>query len=184
MPLIAKDNKLPKENPHLGLHDAVLVFVKDIGTHIKKTTWGNKAQHEVIFCWEIEQLMAEGENAGKPFMISRRYNFTLYKSNLSKMLESWFAKEISDEKREQGIDLELLIGKRSTLNLKESANGKYINIDAVLPPRPDNKVIIYRKEIPNWLLMLIETSTEKTGANGGDDQQISADCPPPDDLPF
>jgi hypothetical protein len=187
MALIVKDRKILKEKPHLGLHPGILVFVVDVGTHIVKTQWGDKAEHLVVFCWEIEQLMQEGENAGLPFMVSSRYNFSLYNSHLSKMLESWFAKKISKEKREAGIDLEGLIGRKATLNLIESASGEYINIGSVLPPGKDNVLIPYRKEQPNWLLVLKETSVEKSkeyeaaGRSGG---ESSDQEPPQDDLPF
>jgi len=185
MALLVKGSKIPREKPHLGLHDAVLTFVADIGTHIKHTNWGDKAQHQVVFCWEIDQQMTEGENAGTPFMVSNRYAFSLYNnSHLCRALESWFAKKISNEKKEAGIDLEGLIGRRATLNLIESANGEYINIGTVLPPKPDNKLKPERKKIPDWLLVLMETSSEKAqeGSNFGEDS-IPPE-PPMDDLPF
>jgi hypothetical protein len=186
MPLIAKSLKIVQEKAHLGLHDAILAFVVDIGTHINHTKWGDKAQHQIVFGWEIDQLMTEGEYVGLPILIPERYTFSLYKNSiLSQMLESWFAKKISPEKREQGIDLEALIGRRSTLNLVESADGRYINIASVNPAGKDNKLAVMRKEIPNWLIKLQETSIEKSKeGNASEDQSMEDNFAPQDDLPF
>ena len=104
MALLAKDEGANFEKPDTGMHDAVLVFVADVGTHIKKTQWGDKAVHQVVFCWEIDQKLTTGEYAGKPFMQSKRYTFTLFeKGNLSKDLESWFSKKISERNKENWL---------------------------------------------------------------------------------
>ena len=159
--MIVKDSGLPHEKPHTGLHDAILVFVQDVGTHIVKTQWGDKAQRKIVFCWEIDELLKEGEYAGKPFLLSKRYTFTLFeKGSLSKDLESWFSKKISDETRKTGFDLETLIGRKSTLNLIESEDGKYINIGAVLPAGKDNTMVPVCRDVPKWIDKLRQNSLE------------------------
>lgn len=191
MPLLAKDEGANFEKPHTGMHDAVLVFVTDIGTHVEKTKWGDKAMHKVVFCWEIEQLISEGEYAGKPFMKSKQYTFTLFeKGNLSKDLESWFAKKISDETRKNGFDLETLVGRRCSLNLVESADGKYINIGAVLPPAKDNNLVAVCKERPKWIDKLIQTSVENNKDHSFSDgsplppEEFNQETQGNDGLPF
>lgn len=191
MPLMAKDEGANFEKPDTGMHDAVLVFVADVGTHIKKTQWGDKAVHQVVFCWEIDQKLTTGEYAGKPFMQSKRYTFTLFeKGNLSKDLESWFSKKISDETRKTGFDLETLIGRKCTLNLIESEDGKYINIGGVLPASKMNELVPVCNVRPKWIDKLIDTSLEKqkqggTFSNGEPvpDDGFNQDAPQ-DNLPF
>ena len=152
MPLLAKNESKGFEKPTPGMHDAICVFVEDIGTHTVKTQWGDKKQHKIVICWEIDELIKSGEYTNRPFMLSRRYTFTLFeKGNLSKTLESWFAKKISDEVRKTGFDLEKLIGKRCTLNLIESDDGQYVNVENVLPPNVANKLTPVCTVVPEWI---------------------------------
>jgi hypothetical protein len=174
--LLAKDEGAIREKPSTGMHDAVLVFVANVGTHVEKTQWGDKAQHKVVFCWEIDEKLKDGEYAGKPFMVSKRYTFTLFeKGNLSKDLESWGARKISDETRKNGIDLEAFIGKKCTLNLVESADGKYINIGAVLPASKDNSLIPVCKDTPKWIDKLRQTSLEMQKQQTENGEPLSQD---------
>ena len=159
MALIVQDSGTgPKERPLPGMVDAVCVFVVDVGLHETIGQYGTKLQHKIIICWEIDQLLQEGEYKGKPFMVSSRYTFTLFeKGNLSKMLEGWFSKKISDETRKKGFDLETLIGRRCTINLVESEDGKYINVGAVLPANKNNVMIPVCTEKPAWIQKVIDS---------------------------
>jgi hypothetical protein len=185
MALIAKNDAPNFEKPAPGMHDAICVFVVDIGTHIYQTQWGEKEQHKIVFCWEIEEKIQNGEYAGKPFMMSQRYTFTLFaKGNLSKMLESWFAKKISDEVRKNGFDLEKLIGRRCTLNLIESDDGRYVNVAQVLPPNSANKLIQACTILPIWINKLIDTSIEKQKEFDQTPQGDMNVTPNEENLPF
>jgi hypothetical protein len=156
--LISDSGGGPHEKPVPGMVDAVCVFVVDIGNHLTKSQYGDKIQHKIVICWEIDQLLQEVEYKGKPFMVSSRYTFTLFeKGNLSKMLESWFSKKIPDETRKKGIDLETLIGKKCTLNLIESDDGKYINVGAVLPASKTNVLVQVCTTLPVWIQKLIDS---------------------------
>lgn len=152
MPLIVHDNETPREKPMLGMHDAICVFVEDIGTHIMKTQWGDKAQHKVVIMWELDENMKNGDYAGKLFLQSKQYTFTLFeKGNLAHDLESWFSKKISDETRKNGFDLQTLIGRKCQLNLIESEDGKYVNVGSVLPPSKENNLVQVCKVCPEWV---------------------------------
>ena len=184
MALLAKDEGTgPREKPTPGLVDAVCVFVVDIGRHKTTGQFGDKIQHKIVICWEIDEKLHEGEYAGKPFMVSSRYTFTLFeKGNLSKMLEGWFSKRIPDETRKTGFDLETLIGKRCTLNLVESEDGKYVNVGAVLPSNKNNTLTPLCTEKPTWIQKLIDTQIRDTPAT----QQIEEEPPQhtDEDMPF
>ena len=86
MAILAQDNgSEQREKPAPGMVDAVCVFVVDIGNHLIKSSFGDKIQHRVIFCWEVEEKIQHGEYAGKPFMVSQQFTLSLFeKSNLAK----------------------------------------------------------------------------------------------------
>ena len=150
--ILAKDSGTSqREKPTAGMHDAVCVFVEDVGMQKTTGTYGDKIQHKIIICWELDEKLKDGKFAGQPFMVSSRYTLTLFeKGNLCKILESWFAKKLSDEQRENGIDLEKLIGKKCTLNLIESAQG-YINVGSVLPANAHNTLTPVCTSVPEWI---------------------------------
>ena len=155
MAIVAKDSGTSqREKPTAGMHDAVCVFVEDVGMQRTTGQYGEKIQHKIVICWEIDEKLKDGKYAGQPFMVSNRYTLTLFeKGNLCKVLEAWFSKKLTDEQRENGIDLEKLIGKTCTLNLIESAQG-YINVGGVAPAHPSNKLTPVCTVVPEWIVKL------------------------------
>ncbi len=189
MSLIVKNQSVDREKPTLGMHDAICCFVEDIGTHIMKTQFGNKAQHKIVVLWEIDENMKgtyDSKYAGKPFMVSKQYTFTLFeKGNLSHDLESWFSRKMSDETRKNGFDLHTLIGRKCQLNLIESEDGKYINIGSVLPASKTNVLQAVCTELPAWISKKRSESLEATQAPkqpGSDPSEPLPDEPLPEDY--
>jgi hypothetical protein len=62
--------------------------------------------------------------------------------------------------------------------LIESADGKYLNVDGVLPANSANNLIQACKEQPKWIQKLIDTSLE---LQGGVETNDSETPPPPND---
>jgi len=187
MSLFAKSEKGPMERPPVGMNAAVCAFVQDVGTQEIEFNGEKKEQHKVLFCFELAAKMQHGDYAGKPFMLSKRYTLSLHKkAGLSKDLESWFSKAISDDTRKNGFDLETLIGRNCTLNLMESENGEYINIANVLPPTSGvPKLEVVNKVPPKWIDELRAKSLEARGvptAKQLAQQTASPDSPPPSDA--
>ena len=175
MSLLVKEDVMNRLLPTPGMVDAICVFVTDIGKHMTKGQYA-KTRHQIVICWEIEEKIPTGEYSGKPFMVSQHYTFTLWeKGNLSKMLESWFSKKIPEETRKTGFDLDTLVGKKCTLNLILSEDEKYINVGAVLPARPENKMAIVCTILPQWIQKKIDTQIK--------DEDISQENNN-EDLPF
>jgi len=172
MSLIVKNETTEREKPELGLHDAVCCFVEDVGSHVVKTQYGDKLKHQIVIVWELEQKMEgkyDSKFAGQPFMISKTYTFTLFeKGNLSKDLQSWFSKAISEETRKTGFDLHTLIGRKCQLNLIESEGGQYINIGSVLPASKTNSLSIVAKQAPAWITKKRAVSIEASQQPGSD----------------
>jgi len=188
MSLIVKNEGVKREKPMLGMHNAICCFVEDIGTQMMKTIYGNKLQHKVVIVWEIDENMKEGKYAGKPFMVSKIYTFTLFqKGNLSKDLESWFSKKMSDKTRNEGFDLKTLIGRKCQINLIESDDGEYINIGSVLPANSSNQLFQVCTDCPEWISKKRAQSIEATQQPGSDPSEPPIEepnFPQEDDLPF
>src|SRR5690606_27792591 len=81
------------------------------------------------------ELMQEGEYAGKPFSIHKRYNWSTHeKSNMRKDLESWRGKRFDDSDfGPGGFDVKNLLGVPCTLNIvHETRDGRtYANISSI-----------------------------------------------------
>jgi hypothetical protein len=192
MALIVKNESVEREKPMLGMHDAICCFVEDIGTHITKTQWGDKAQHKLVILWEIDENMKgiyDSKFSGKPFMVSKQYTFTLFeKGNLSHDLESWFSKKISDETRQKGFDLHTLVSRKCQLNLIESDDGKYINIGSVLPASKSNNMVQVCQDLPEWVSkkrgQSLEAQKQPESSGCGEPLPDESQNSPQDDLPF
>jgi hypothetical protein len=63
MALLAKDEGAVFQKPDTGMHDAICVFVVDVGTHVVTGQFGSKAKHQIVVCFEIDQLIKDGEYA-------------------------------------------------------------------------------------------------------------------------
>lgn len=180
-----------------GMYGAVCCNVVDVGVHEQEYNGAKKDVHQVYICFEVDKLMTQGEYAGKPFMVSKRFTLSLHeKADLAKTLEQWFGKTLTPEQRKDGIDLEKCIGKLCTLNLVQTQKGDktYTNISAVLPMLPGAKVLkIVCKDAPKWILEY--KAKAKTEDAWPEDTTptpteevpppTDQDAPPPeDDLPF
>lgn len=115
-----------------GSHIARCIKLLDIGT--QKGEWKGKPTHthKIIIGWELPTaLMTEGENAGKPFVVSKFYTFTISeKSNLRPDLVSWRGREFTTEE-ENEFDMKNILGKPCMLSVTANDKGKSI-VSAVM----------------------------------------------------
>lgn len=147
-PIIASaESDKPRELPDADLHNALCVFVYDLG-HRLDPTWG-KIQHKIIIAWELEQKMSDG----RPFMLSKEYTLSLYeKADLFKHLTGWKGAELSEGEL-KAFDLDSLVGKMCRLEIiHKVVKGKtYANVNTVI--KADKKVpqmVAVAKEPPKW----------------------------------
>ena len=174
MAIPVRDDGKTFERPTSGIHAAVCAFVEDIGIHVNKTY--GKQQAKIVVIWEIDQKIKDGDYAGKPFMVSKRYTKSLNeKAHLTKDLEGWMGHKLTEEKRKEGVDLEKFKGLRCTLNLVE--NGEYINVGAVMPAQENNNLKPVCTECPKWVEKLRAMSVDPNESGAEED-------PPTDGLPF
>lgn len=192
---MAYDNVVAKsegtfEQPSTGMHQAVCVFVHDIGTHVGEYQGKQNVRHQVIVTWELAEKMKTGEYEGKPFNVSKFYTLSLGdKANLRKDLEGWRGKAFTEEEL-QGFDLRKLIGVNCFLNLSETENGK--RKIASVNPLPNNmpKIGVTQLEPSEKFMAFIDKkraeSLEAQQQNGTSHIVVDngSQLPPDDLLPF
>lgn len=135
-----------------GMHVARCYKIVDCGTHMNPT-FGKKQRLAWVY-WELPRtLMKEGDNAGKPFIIGKRYGLSHNeKSMLRSDLESWYGKKFDTKALDNagGFDLEKVVGRPAMLNVIHSEDGKYANVKSVNPmpdgmdcPEPINSPFVF-----------------------------------------
>lgn len=188
MPIIAKDNSDQNyEKIPTGTQHAVCAFVEDIGTHEGNYMGKLITRRQIVVCWELSETMTQGDNAGKPFMISKFYTLSLnQKATLCKDLESWRGKPFTNEER-NGFDVEKLIGVNCLLNIieQEKTDGNtFCKVASISPPLKNmDKLEVVNKKPPEWINELrkrsIEYNEPETRTFDQSEMQYSED-----DLPF
>lgn len=111
----------------------------DMGSH-EQTFQGESTglKRLVMIGFELPtELMTTGDNAGRPFTVSKRYTWSTHeKSNMRKDLESWRGKKFNDSDfGPGGFDVRNLLGVPATLSITHSEkDGKtYTNITGIGP---------------------------------------------------
>lgn len=113
------------EQPPVGAHVARCVKIIDIGTQRGEYQGKATIRRQCIIGWELpNELMTEGDYAGKPFTVSRFYTCSLgEKANLRKDLENWRGKAFTEEEL-NGFDSKNILGKPCMLSLTANDKGK------------------------------------------------------------
>lgn len=109
----------------------------DLGTQVGEYKGKPKEARKVVFQFETEVLMEDGEFAGKPFIVTNKYTASLSdKAIMRKDLESWRGRKFTPQELEQ-FDLKNVLGKACMINVVHSdptADGKvYANISSIMP---------------------------------------------------
>lgn len=109
------------EQPPVGTHVARCVKMIDIGTQRGEYQGKPTARRQVIIGWELpNELMTEGEYAGKPFAVSKFYTQSLgEKANLRKDLTNWRGRQFTEAEL-SGFDAKNILGVTCMLSLTEN----------------------------------------------------------------
>ena len=124
MPIMAQENNSTFEQPTPATHQAVCVFVHDIGLQPGDYQGKPRLSHKIIMAWQLAQKMTTGEYAGQPFLITQFYTLSLSeKAKLRKDLEAWRGKAFTEAEL-KGFDVESVIGANCLLSIIATENGK------------------------------------------------------------
>lgn len=184
----------------IGLHEAILVWIVDLGE--QETPWGWKPQ--VMLTFELCKQLIEIEGEGfKPKVISTKSisPFITNTSNLGKLLWGWFGKL-----PEESLDLRKLAGQHCMINVvhNDGKDGKiYANIGSIAPPTDECKkidqhhdTIIFEmgkdqlpQDLPDWIKAKIMSSRDWLEGGQQNDGPTQSDIIAPpgggvEDLPF
>jgi len=133
--MLPKDSGPDFELTPAGTHIATCYRVIDIGTQQVEWEGKTKRQYKILLSWELtDELMKEGENAGKPFTVHKRYTLSSSsKSSLRQDLEAW--RGVPFRESDFGtFDISILLGKSCMLGIvHETRDGKtYANLSSIL----------------------------------------------------
>jgi hypothetical protein len=113
------------EQPPIGTHVARCVKLIDIGTQQGEYQGKATYKRKVIIGWELpNELMTEGDHAGKPFTVSKFYTASLGETaNLRSDLKNWRGRDFTDQEL-AGFDAKNILGKPCMLSLTMNEKGK------------------------------------------------------------
>ena len=113
------------EQPPVGAHVAICTKVIDIGTQEGEYQGKKNFKRQSIIGWELpNELITEGDYAGKPFTVSRFYTSSLSeKANLRADLVSWRGREFTEQEL-QGFESKNILGKPCMLSIVMSEKGR------------------------------------------------------------
>lgn len=113
------------EQPPIGTHVARCVKIVDIGTQKGEYKGEANIRRQCIIGWELpNELISEGDFAGKPFTVSRFYTCSLSeKANLRKDLANWRGRDFTEQEL-QGFESKNILGKACMLSLTPNDKGK------------------------------------------------------------
>lgn len=113
------------EQPPTGTHVGICVKIIDIGTQKGEYQGQANIRRQCIIGWELpNELMTEGDYAGKPFTVSKFYTASLgEKANLRKDLANWRGRDFTEEEL-KGFESKAILGKACMLSLTPNEKGK------------------------------------------------------------
>lgn len=113
------------EQAPAGTHVARCVRLIDIGTQFGEYQGKPNAMRKVVVTWELpNELMTEGEFAGKPFLVNKWYTASLgEKANLRKDLVNWRGREFTPDEL-AGFDSKNILDKCCQIQLTPNDKNK------------------------------------------------------------
>ena len=109
----------------IGTHIARCIRLIDLGTQRGEYQGKVTMRNQVLVMWELPQELAtEGEQEGKPFIVSKFYTNSLHeKAVLRHDLVTWRGRDFTKEEEAQ-FDLQNILGKPCMVAVVHNENGK------------------------------------------------------------
>lgn len=136
------------EQPPVGTHIARCIKVIDLGTQRGEYQGKATSKRQLILGWELpNELISEGDYAGKPFTVSRFYTASLSeKANLRADLANWRGRDFTKDEL-SGFDPKNILGKPCMLSLTLNEKGKVRVTGVMAPPKGTNVPPVAHDEI-------------------------------------
>lgn len=158
------------EQPEPGTYAAVCYKLLDIGTQESEYQGQKTVRRQVILGWELSEKMTTGDNAGKPFVVSKFYTQSLNdKATLRHDLAGWRGRDFTPEEL-GGFDAKNILGKTCMLSLTLSDKGR-IKVSSVAklpkgmePPKQVNPSMFLSLEPGDYDHKVFDAQTEKMKA--------------------
>lgn len=129
---------LPKgtqyELPPADTHTAVCYRIVDLGTQQGEYKGKVTRRHKIMLSWELNVMMTEGDNAGKPFSMHQRYTYGWSeKGTLRPTLEAWRGRPFTEQEMDD-FKLCKLLGVGCLMGVvHETKDGStYANISSIM----------------------------------------------------
>lgn len=186
----------------IGNHVARCISMIDIGTQVGE--YQGKATHarKIVVRWELpNEVMAEGDFAGRPFIVSKFYTASLSeKANLRKELVSWRGREFTEEEL-RGFDAKNILDKPCMVNVTHTEKKK-AKVSGVTPvpkgmtvPGRVNDILYFSLEpedfkpevfegLSDFYKDLIRKSPEWAELHGAEPRKASSFAEMESDIPF
>lgn len=118
MPMMVKEGKTgPKVLVPAGMKQAVCYDVWDLGVQKNEYQGRIVTRPQIILTFELEDIIPDGELAGKRYTIGKFFTRSLHKkSTLRPFLEAWRGQPFTGDEL-KGFDLEYLVGVNAFLNI-------------------------------------------------------------------
>ena len=127
-----------------GMCTLVLTRIIDKGTTFHSAK--NKYVRKIMFVFESDRLMSEGDMAGKPYLVFKYANFSMYlNSMLCAFVGQIRGRRFLEQAEADNFDLSSLIGISVLANI--SHTGEYTNIENIMPLPPGTKPLIPAGEV-------------------------------------
>ena len=118
------------DKPTPGNVSAVCIRMIDIGTHPGSQQFP-KEKRKVRVYWEIDEKSEEGEYAGKRYVQMAQYTLSAHENaTFRHILESWRGRKYGPA---EAMNPKGCLGQPCLLNLVESEDGNYVNVQSVSP---------------------------------------------------
>lgn len=113
------------EQAPAGTHVARCIKLIDLGTQFGEYQGKPTSARKVVVSWELpNELMTEGDYAGKPFIVSKFYTASLSeKANLRKDLVNWRGRDFTEQEL-MGFDSKNILGKPCMVQITTNDKGK------------------------------------------------------------
>ena len=148
-----------------GTHQAVCYNIWELGLQEQEFQGKKVTLDKIMFGWELNEIIPEGDFDGKRFVATKTYTKSLWKkANLFLDLTSWRGKPFTTEELKK-FDIEKMIGVNCMLNVVHvigKSGREYVKVAGVLalPKGLSTMKAENERTTPKWIQEIIDKQFE------------------------